>query len=503
MNNMTITRALRIGSRVNNSTANSILFIDSDGNLAENNSALSWTDSTSALNVDGSATFNDSSADKDFLIKSQLADIFFSDASTNRIGVNCNPPQAMYDIVGLKPPLTSSSNGTSADTVSQILGGQGGDSNWSSFIVQGGTGGGINYQSGNGGVSSNATNFNRGGAGGSFTFRAGGGGTPGSTNKTNIGGSGGLFQALGGTGGFANGAGTATNTGGTGSTVSFVGGAGGVAFNGSIANGGAGGKLSLSAGNGGNATNATTNNGGMGGDVNISSGSAGTGSTSNGTDGDIPFTTGTTLRMLIQGSDGRIGINKSSSINAQVHIQSNTTTTPTQILQAIASQSVNIFEAQDSAGTVLASIDESGGFVFNENGLDADCRIEGNGDANLFYTDAGNDSVGIRTATPNSTLQISGSISTPVSTKTTTYTLTETDNILLGDATSATFTITLPTAVGINGRRYTIKKTDSSINFVTVDGDGSETIDGDTSFDLELQDEVIEVVSNGNNWAII
>jgi len=53
-----------------------------------------------------------------------------------------------------------------------------------------------------------------------------------------------------------------------------------------------------------------------------------------------------------------------------------------------------------AGGTEMASINDIGGFVFNENSQDADCRIEGNGDANLFYTDAGNDRIGIGTSSP-------------------------------------------------------------------------------------------------------
>lgn len=47
-------------------------------------------------------------------------------------------------------------------------------------------------------------------------------------------------------------------------------------------------------------------------------------------------------------------------------------------------------------------------FVFNESGADVDFRIEGDTAQNLFYTDAGNDRVGINTPAPLSTLDVVG-----------------------------------------------------------------------------------------------
>jgi hypothetical protein len=44
--------------------------------------------------------------------------------------------------------------------------------------------------------------------------------------------------------------------------------------------------------------------------------------------------------------------------------------------------------------------------IFNEAGQDIDFRIEGDSEANLFYLDAGNDRIGIGTATPSNRLHI-------------------------------------------------------------------------------------------------
>jgi len=52
-----------------------------------------------------------------------------------------------------------------------------------------------------------------------------------------------------------------------------------------------------------------------------------------------------------------------------------------------------------------------GGAVFNDVGDNQDFRIEGNADTNLFFLDAGLDRIGISDATPNATLDVSGTIS--------------------------------------------------------------------------------------------
>jgi hypothetical protein len=52
---------------------------------------------------------------------------------------------------------------------------------------------------------------------------------------------------------------------------------------------------------------------------------------------------------------------------------------------------------------------DGGTFVFNESGADKDFRIEGDTDANLFFTDASTDRVGIGTSSPGAQLQLNKS----------------------------------------------------------------------------------------------
>lgn len=106
---------------------------------------------------------------------------------------------------------------------------------------------------------------------------------------------------------------------------------------------------------------------------------------------------------------------------------------------------------------------------------------------------------------PHTRLQSGGSFATKYNTLTTVTvnTLDITHSIIGADATTAPFTVTLPTAVGIAGRQYTIKKTDATANAVTVDGDASETIDGATTYPLASQYNSVTIVSDGANWLII
>jgi len=70
------------------------------------------------------------------------------------------------------------------------------------------------------------------------------------------------------------------------------------------------------------------------------------------------------------------------------------------------------------------------------------------------------------------------------------------------DASGAAVTVNLPTASGIAGATFTIQKTDSSANTVTVDPSGAETINGQSTKIINFQYSTMDIVSNGTNWAI-
>lgn len=83
--------------------------------------------------------------------------------------------------------------------------------------------------------------------------------------------------------------------------------------------------------------------------------------------------------------------------------------------------------------------------------------------------------------------------------KTSAYTLTTSDYTILADATSASFALTLPTAVGNTGQRYTVKKT-TAANIVTINTTSAQTIDGLPSHLLTNRWDALTVLSDGANW---
>jgi hypothetical protein len=88
-------------------------------------------------------------------------------------------------------------------------------------------------------------------------------------------------------------------------------------------------------------------------------------------------------------------------------------------------------------------------------------------------------------------------------TLTTTTTIDAEFEIYLVNAASGAVTVNLPTASQSEDQKYFIKKIDSSGNIVTVDPDGSETIDDQTTQLLSNQYDSIEIVSDGSEWWIV
>ncbi len=86
----------------------------------------------------------------------------------------------------------------------------------------------------------------------------------------------------------------------------------------------------------------------------------------------------------------------------------------------------------------------------------------------------------------------------PISTKTANYTIEGSDYLTLYDTTSGAITALLPVAAKHKGQEFLIKKT-TGANTLTLDGDGSETIDLSTT---QTVTGLMAVMSDGSNWQI-
>ena len=82
-------------------------------------------------------------------------------------------------------------------------------------------------------------------------------------------------------------------------------------------------------------------------------------------------------------------------------------------------------------------------------------------------------------------------------------TLDDTHSTVKATGGAGGITITLPTAVGRQGRRYTIVRVDVGAGDVTLDGNGSETINGDADYILVNQWQHVTVESDNVNWVVV
>jgi hypothetical protein len=78
-------------------------------------------------------------------------------------------------------------------------------------------------------------------------------------------------------------------------------------------------------------------------------------------------------------------------------------------------------------------------------------------------------------------------------------TVETTDRVVAVDANAGAVTVNLPPAASAT-RIVTVVKVDASVNLVTIDADGAETIDGATTRTLSSQWASVNLISDGTEW---
>ena len=205
---------------------------------------------------------------------------------------------------------------------------------------------------------------------------------------------------------------------------------------------------------------------------------------------------------------GNVTLNvTANSTNQKVTVQNNGVAVGSEpVINFIPGTNITITATDDGAGTRSnVTISTSGlGTMATQNANNV--SITGGNITGVALTLDSLNSTPIGNVTPSTavftTMSTSGMLAA-IATKTANYTLTTTDFTILGNAAGGAITLTLPTAVGASGQIYTLKKTDSSANVVTIATTSAQTIDGLSTYSLSYQYQGIQVQSNNSNWVII
>lgn len=197
------------------------------------------------------------------------------------------------------------------------------------------------------------------------------------------------------------------------------------------------------------------------------------------------------------------GVIVNADVNASAAIAYSKLNLATSIVNADVSASADIARTKLASGNNYRILANNSSGVMSENAaLTA---------KHVVIADANGQLSGVAPGSANNVLKSDGtdwtSGSVPqanlsVTTKTGNYTLTNSDDVVLVDATGGDVTITTHASASAAIKPYVIKKIDSSTNKVTVDGNSSETIDGAANAKLVTQNEALTIIPDATNWQI-
>jgi hypothetical protein len=150
--------------------------------------------------------------------------------------------------------------------------------------------------------------------------------------------------------------------------------------------------------------------------------------------------------------------------------------------------------AHNDDGTLVTSALDDAGAVLTTD-IDTDTSLTANSDTKIASQKA------TKTYVDSA---ITGSVGTmPYDSVSTDTTLDTTYSVVAVDASGGDVDITLPSAVGIEGRTFSVKKIDSSSNSVRVNAAAAEAIDGSATATIRVRYVSITVISDNADWHII
>jgi len=82
------------------------------------------------------------------------------------------------------------------------------------------------------------------------------------------------------------------------------------------------------------------------------------------------------------------------------------------------------------------------------------------------------------------------------------YTAVTTDGTVVADSTAGAVTVTLPAASEMEGRTLIVKRIPTSANNVTVEADGTDTIDDGTDFVLTASYDSLTLRAVSGGWIV-
>jgi len=215
--------------------------------------------------------------------------------------------------------------------------------------------------------------------------------------------------------------------------------------------------------------------------------------------GDMYFATNGTERMRITLANGLVGVGQTAISNTfEVKDTQNN------------SQAMGLYRANSTAGGGVGILfDQNNNGATRVNYAQIVTKVGTNGigthDGQIFLrTSRAGTLTDALTVDQNGNALLSGGLQTNIiSTTSASYNILATDSTIQLAATTGTQTATLPTAVGITGRIYVIKRVTNGASTYTLATTSSQTIDGATTFTFTAQFKFVVVQSTGSNWIII